>query len=69
MDEKIRGYVTSCRYSRRLEATIGLALVEAELSAAGTTIRIFQEGLGDLRLEAVVVPTPFLDPEGTRMRM
>ena len=69
VDDGIRGYVTSARYSRCLDTAVGLALVDADLSAVGTRIQIFQEGCGDLRLEASVVPTPFYDPKGTRMRM
>ncbi len=64
----VRGYVTSARYSRTLEQSIGLALVEDPWHLEGTRLRIFQGGLGRDRIDARVVPTPFYDPEGLRLK-
>jgi len=69
VDESIRGYICTARFSHTLEASVGLALVDAPLARLGTRLKIFQDGMGDERLEAVVVPTPFYDPEGKRLRM
>lgn len=69
VDEVIRGYVSTSRYSEILGESIGLALVDASLAAAGTRLRIFQEGLGTNRLSATVVGLPFYDPAGHRMRL
>ena len=69
VDDSIRGYVCTARYSNTLKQAIGLALVEAPLAKEGGRLQIFQDGMGDDRLTAVVVPTPFYDPEGRRLRM
>jgi len=69
VDESIRGYLCTARYSHTLGASIGLALVDAPLARPGTRLKIFQDGMGDERLESVVAPTPFYDPEGKRLRM
>ena len=69
VDETIRGHVTTARYSSVLDQSIGLALVEAPLAREGTPLEIFQEDLGSGRLKAAVVPTPFYDPLGKRLRM
>ena len=69
VDDTIRGYVCTSRYSDTLKQAIGLALVEAPLVKDGGRIQIFQDGMGDDLLTATVVPTPFYDPEGRRLRM
>ena len=69
VDEVIRGYVCTARYSSTLQEAIGLALVEAPLAREGSRLQIFEDGMGTDRLTATVVPTPFLDPEGKRLRM
>lgn len=69
VDDAIRGYVCTARMSPTLGRSIGLALVDAPLAAIGTPLEIFQEGMGSSRWRAEVVPTPFYDPEGKRLRM
>ena len=44
-------------------------LVESDLASMGTRLEIFEDNMGDERLYATVVPTPFYDPEGKRMKM
>ncbi|MBU2547305.1 MAG: (2Fe-2S)-binding protein [Proteobacteria bacterium] len=68
VDDRIRGHVTSSRYSDMLGQSIGLALIEEELSRPGTPIRIFEAGRGGQLMEARVVDRPFYDPDGTRMK-
>ena len=69
VDETIRGFVCTARYSFCLQRGIGLALVDRPLSAAGTELSIFQENMGSDRFKATVVETPFYDPEGRRLKM
>jgi sarcosine oxidase subunit alpha len=69
VDTKLRGHVCTSRYSYILGESIGLALVASELAKAGTRVEIFEENMGNSRLYASVVPTPFYDPEGLRMKM
>ena len=60
------GYVTSCRYSQTLEATIGLALTEARPEfAPGGKLILAGEGV---ETEASIVKPPFYDPKGERLR-
>jgi sarcosine oxidase subunit alpha len=46
-----------------------MALVEAELAAVDTRIEIFEDECNGQKLAARVVPMPFYDPHGNRMRM
>jgi sarcosine oxidase subunit alpha len=46
-----------------------MALVESQLAELGTRISIFEDGCNGKRLYAKVVPMPFYDPKGQRMRM
>ncbi|MBN2059138.1 MAG: (2Fe-2S)-binding protein [Deltaproteobacteria bacterium] len=69
VDKRIRGYVCTARYSSTLGESIGLALVHSELADIGTRLGIFEGDRGEKRLYATVVPTPFYDPEGKRLRM
>jgi sarcosine oxidase subunit alpha len=69
VDDTIRGYVCTARTSNTLKQAIGLALVEAPLAKEGGRFQIFEDGMGDDRLTAAVVATPFYDPEGKRLRM
>lgn len=68
VDDTIRGYVCTARFSRTLNKPIGLALVEARLAANGGPLQIYEDGCGGRRIHARVVPRPFYDPEGRRMR-
>ena len=69
VDADVRGRVSASRYSPTLKESIGLALVEEPLAQLGTRLTIFQAGWGNKRLPATVVPTPFYDPSGQRLRM
>jgi sarcosine oxidase subunit alpha len=69
VDEKIRGYVCTARYSYSVEESIGMALVENHLSNPGTHLKIFEDNMGDQRLSARVVTMPFYDPQGERMKI
>jgi sarcosine oxidase subunit alpha len=69
VDEEIRGHICTARYSAALDQTIGLALVDEALSALGSKLEVFQEGMSDRRFHATVVATPFYDPDGLRLRM
>jgi glycine cleavage system aminomethyltransferase T len=67
--EDITGYVCTCRYSQVLDKSIGLALVRQEWAQQGSPLKIYQNDSNrPLRFKAVVVPTPFYDPEGKRLR-
>jgi sarcosine oxidase subunit alpha len=69
VDQKIRGYICTIRKSFTLNETVGMALVESQLSQAGSRLEIFEDGCDNQRMYARVVPMPFYDPEGTRMKM
>ena len=69
VDTSIRGHVCTSRYSFTLGEAIGMALVGSDLAKMGTRLEIFEDNMGDERLYATVVSTPFYDPEGTRMKM
>jgi sarcosine oxidase subunit alpha len=59
------GRVTSARYSPTLRKAIGLAWVPVACAAPGSTLRIRIDGNAN---DAKVVPTPFYDPTGARMK-
>ena len=69
VDNKIRGYVATARFSSTLKAAIGMGLVESHLAKPGTGLEIFEADAGDKRLQASVVNMPFYDAEGKRLRM
>jgi sarcosine oxidase subunit alpha len=69
VDDAIRGHVFTARYSFILKKSVGFALVDDELAETGTRVAIFEEDMGKNRLYARVVPTPFYDPEGNRLKM
>jgi sarcosine oxidase subunit alpha len=69
VDSAIRGYVATARFSYPLQKAVGLALVEDHLAKPGTRLAVFEDGMGRKRLYATVVPTPFYDPEGKRLKM
>jgi sarcosine oxidase subunit alpha len=68
VDRSIRGHVCTARYSFALGEAIGLALVDSELAETGTRLEIFEGDALEDRLYATVVPIPFYDPEGKRMK-
>jgi sarcosine oxidase subunit alpha len=59
------GRVTSARHSPTLGRTIGLAWVAADRATAGDRFLIRYNGAD---LPATVVPMPFYDPEGSRLK-
>jgi sarcosine oxidase subunit alpha len=69
VDQTVRGYVCTGRYSFTLKKSIGLALVEEPLRRTGTRLAVFEEGMKHRRLYVRVVATPFYDPEGIRLKM
>ncbi len=68
-DTSIQGHICTSRYSFTMGESIGLALVVSDLTYMGTRLEIFEDNMGDRRLYATVVPTPFYDPNGKRMKM
>jgi sarcosine oxidase subunit alpha len=68
--DEIKGLVCTCRYSFTLNKIIGLALVQAPLKKDGTILQIYQnDGRGSKHYTATVIPTPFYDAAGQRLRM
>ncbi len=69
VDSKIRGYVCTARYSYSLKEPVGMALVEEDFNKESTKLGIFEDDCnGELRY-AGVVPMPFYDPQGKRMKL
>ena len=68
VDNTIRGYVCIARHSFTLGETVGLALVDAPLAAEGTRLQIYEDECGGQHLYARVVPRPFYDPSGERLK-
>jgi len=69
VDDRVRGYVATARKSLATGEAVGMALVESQLAAKGTRLQIFEDECRGKLLNATVVPTPFYDPQGKRMRM
>ena len=69
VDNAVRGYVCIARHSFTLGKAVGLALVDAPLAAEGTRLQIYEDECGGQHLYAGVVPTPFYDPEGERLKL
>lgn len=69
VDKKIRGYVCTARNSAALNEAVGMALVDSELSKVGTSLEFYEPECGDKRIYGKVVPVPFYDPDGKRMKM
>ncbi len=67
---EIVGYVCTTRRSDVLGWQYGMALVREERAGRGGTIRLFEDdGTGSrATCTATVVPMPFYDPEGERLR-
>ena len=68
VDDRIRGHVCIARYSYTLQEAIGMALVEAPLNAPGSELSIFEDECQGQLVSATVVPMPFYDPTGERMK-
>jgi len=69
VDNQIRGYVCTARHSMTLNESVGMALVDAPLAEAGRRLQIYEDECEGQLLYATVVPTPFYDPEGNRLKM
>jgi sarcosine oxidase, subunit alpha len=69
VDNRVRGYVCTARRSFSLNEAVGMALVDSDLSDIGTRLEIFEDECNGQRLYCKVVPKPFYDPEGKRMKM
>jgi sarcosine oxidase, subunit alpha len=61
--------VCIARFSITLGQSVGMALVEEPLAKEGTGLEVFEPGCGGRLKSAQVVPMPFYDPEGKRMKM
>ncbi len=68
VDHKVRGYVATMRKSFTTGEAVGMALVESQLAEIGTRLEIYEDECNDVRLHARVVPMPFYDPGGERMK-
>jgi sarcosine oxidase subunit alpha len=69
VDTRVRGYVCTARKSFSTNEAVGMALVESQLSDIGSRLEIFEDECNGKRLYAKVVPMPFYDPDGKRMKM
>jgi sarcosine oxidase subunit alpha len=69
VDQKIRGYVCTARHSLALNEPVGMALVDDELAPEGSRLAIYEDGCKGSLIYARVVPRPFYDPAGERLRM
>ena len=74
-DGVVKGRVCTSRYSPTLRESIGMALVEPDLAAIGGSLEIYRDRkpkgnrLPEIQtLKAKVVPMPFYDPKGNRIR-
>ena len=68
-DKKNLGYVCTARDSFALNEAVGMALVESRLTKVGSRLEIYEPECNDKRIYGKVVPVPFYDPEGKRMKM
>ncbi|MBR9979636.1 MAG: (2Fe-2S)-binding protein [Desulfatitalea sp.] len=69
VDARIRGYVCTARFSHALQEPVGMALVDDDLVRPNTRLGIYEDGCNGTLRHAMVVPMPFYDPKGLRMRM
>lgn len=67
-ESRIRGYVCTIRKSFSVDGIVGLALVEGPLAKPGSVVSIYEDECKGNLLKADVVPLPFYDPEGARMK-
>lgn len=64
----IIGHICTARKSITLNKVLAMALVKDPFNKIGNTLHIYQnEGQGEKRFTAKVVPMPFYDPKGTRL--
>ena len=65
----IMGHLCTCRKSVTLKRTIAMALVDETLFKTGQKVQIYQsEGQDEKRYTATVVPMPFYDSKGLRLK-
>jgi len=69
VENDIKGYVCTARQSLALNESVGMALVDASLAEDGRRLQIYEDECEGQLLYATVVPTPFYDPEGQRLKM
>jgi sarcosine oxidase subunit alpha len=69
VENDIKGYVCTARRSFTLNESVGMALVDAPLAKAGRRLQIYEDECEGQLLYATVVPTPFYDPAGKRLKM
>ena len=69
VESDIKGHVCTARRSYTLNKSVGMALVHASLAEAGRRLQIYEDECEGQLLNATVVPAPFYDPEGNRLKM
>jgi sarcosine oxidase subunit alpha len=69
VENDIKGYVCTARRSFALNESVGMALVDASLAEEGRRLKIYEDECEGQLIYATVVPTPFYDPEGKRLKM
>jgi sarcosine oxidase subunit alpha len=69
VENDIKGYVCTARRSFMLNEAVGMALVDAPLAEEGRRLQIYEDECEGQLLYATVVPTPFYDPEGKRLKV
>ncbi|MCP4298030.1 MAG: FAD-dependent oxidoreductase [Proteobacteria bacterium] len=69
VDKKIRGYVCTMRKSLTLKESVGMALVDEEISGVGTHLQIYEDECEGNTISASVIKMPFYDPDGRRMKI
>jgi sarcosine oxidase subunit alpha len=69
VENEIKGHVCTARRSFTLNESVGMALVDASLTKEGHRLQIYEDGCEGQLIYATVVPTPFYDPEGKRLKM
>ena len=69
VENDIKGYVCTARRSFTLNESVGMALVDAPLAEEGRRLQIYEDECEGQLLYATVVPTPFYDPAGKRLKM
>ncbi len=67
-DRKIWGHVCTARYSDALGHPIGFALVKEPFCVMGARLPIYEDGCQGRLIHGQVIPTPFYDAGGERMK-
>ncbi|MDM8536783.1 FAD-dependent oxidoreductase [Desulfobacterales bacterium HSG17] len=69
VDDKILGYVCTARKSFSTKQAVGMALVQSHMTKPGTSLKIYEDECNGQLMDAKIVPMPFYDPDGKRMKM